>query len=115
MRQSIELCGTGEDAEFAAKWAEDRARDARLSERAIKLYGDRVRVGYEAACASFVAGAGDRPVMRITLEKGVLTPKFELVKGVKAGENATPRATRNMKLREQVLARRAQRAANTPL
>lgn len=116
MRKGIELCGSGDDAEFATRWAEDRAREARLSERAVKLYGERVRIGYEAACASFVGGAAERPVMRITLETGVLTPKFELIDEAPAkAQNATPRAARALKLREAVKARRAKRAAGTIL
>lgn len=95
MQNDIVLCGSGDDGAFAAMWAEDQARAARLSDRAVAIYAETVRAGYERACATACTACA-RPVMRISLKDGVLTPRFEMVGDCAEAETAkrTPRAAR---------------------
>ena len=111
MRNSIVLCSGGDDGDMAASWAEDRAREARLSARAVKMYGDQVRIAYHEACRNFVGRAGEKPVLKISLEPSVLTPRFDMIDAAKAPDTAyrSPRAIRL--LRAAVALRRAERAS----
>ncbi len=107
MRYAIVLCGGGDDADAAANWAEDRAREARLSTRAAKLYGERVRMAYEEACHAFLSASTERPVLKISLEKDVLTPRFDLIDTAPSGLRKSPRAIRALRAREILRTRAA--------
>ena len=78
-RDRIVLCGSGDEAETAAAWAEARARDARRSSAAAQRYGMRVRVAYEEACHLLVSRGGESPAIQITIAERDLTPRIDLV------------------------------------
>jgi len=109
MRESIVLCGGGNDADAAAAWAEERAHDARLSARAAKMYGERVKHAYEEACNALICVASERPIMKISVSQEALTPRFDFVDQASSTIRKTPRAVRALRAREAMRAR-AERA-----
>ena len=73
MKDRIVLCGRGGEAETAEAWAAERARAARRTRHAVRLYGQRVRHAYEEACHVLVSGGANRPTLEITIESADLT------------------------------------------
>lgn len=110
MRESIVLCGGGNDADAAAAWAEERAHDARLSARAAKMYGERVKHAYKEACNALICVASERPIMKISVSQEALTPRFDFVDQASPTIRKTPRAVLALRARE-ILRERAKRGA----
>lgn len=88
-RDRIVLCGSGNEADIAAAWAEARARDARRSLAASQRYGARIRTAYEEACHLLVSGGEHQPAIQITIEQRDLTPRLDLVEADGALLNST--------------------------
>lgn len=110
MRETIMLCGGGEDALYAAEWAEDRARAARLPGSIARDYGARVKTAYEEACHALVSAAHERPVIRVSFEPLTLIPRFDMVDAARPAGARSDRADRTLRLRALLAMRRARQA-----
>lgn len=98
MRHVIVLRGDGADAEAAADWAGEQARQARYTRPAAERFALRVRAAYEEACRALMApGSGPDgafSMMRLSLGADCMTPRFAMVEGGRASSRLTPRAVR---------------------
>ena len=79
MRRTIVLSGDCQDAETAAKWAEDEARKARFTDGKSEALGARVLKSYRAACKAFFAEDGAAQMVMLCLDLNRAVPKFELI------------------------------------
>lgn len=79
MRRTIVLSGDCQDAEKAAKWAEDEARKAQFTDGKSEALGSRVLKSYRAACKAFFAEDGARQMLMLCLDLNRPVPKFELI------------------------------------
>ncbi len=79
MRKTIVLSGDCQDAETAAKWAEDEARKAQFPAGKSVALGRRVLNAYRAACEAFFDHDGARQMLMLCLDLNRPIPKFELI------------------------------------
>ncbi len=79
MRRTIVLSGDCQDAETAAKWAEEEARKAKFTDGKSVALGRRVLNSYRAACEAFFANDGARQMLMLCLDLNRPVPKFELI------------------------------------
>lgn len=111
MRREILLCGEGEDAETAASWAAEQARDARYTLPAADRYARRVKAAYEEACRALIGRGGEQPLMKITLKPDCLSPRFAMVDGVSPSGLQALRGVRVMEILRAREARKTRRAS----
>lgn len=79
MRRTIVLSGNCQDAEAAAKWAEDEARKARFTDGKSVALGRRVLKSYRATCKAFFAEDGAAQMLMLCLDLKHPVPQFELI------------------------------------
>ncbi len=79
MRRTIVLSGDCQDAETAAKWAEEEARKAAFPDGKSVALGRRVLKSYRAACKAFFAEDGAAQMLMLCLDLKRPVPQFELI------------------------------------
>lgn len=79
VRSSIVLSGDCQDAETAAKWAEDEARKAQFTDGKPEALADRVLNSYRAACKAFFAKDGAAQMVMLCLDLRRPVPEFQLI------------------------------------